>query len=203
MVVDMDGVTIMNMKQYFSLFALLILFLTTGCTAAVIAGGAGGGYAAATDERTMGRMVDDSAITSHVNSEMVKDSTVKAHQIDVDTIDGHVTLTGVVGTRAEASRAVQIARGVSGVKSVKNNLQIGEKTWGEAFNDKLLGSKIKSKLITEPEIRSLNIDVDVDKGVVTLTGIVGSGYQKKRAIEIARAADGTRKVVDNLKVSRK
>jgi len=189
------------MKHYFCLFFLFILLITTGCAAAVVAGGTGG-YAAVTDERSMGRMVDDSTITSHINSEMIQDSTVKARQIDVDTIGGHVTLTGVVGTRAEAKRAVQIAKGVPGVKSVKDNLQIGEKTWGEAFNDKVLGSKIKSKLITEPEIRSLNIDVDVDKGIVTLTGIVGSGYQKRRAIEIARTADGTRKVVDNLKVSK-
>ena len=60
--------------------------------------------------------------------------------------------------------------------------------------------KIKSKLIAEREIRSLNIDVDVHKGVVTLTGIVGDKYQKKRAIEVAKATEGTRRVVDNLKL---
>lgn len=90
------------------------------------------------------------------------------------------------------------ARG--GVKSVRNNLQIGDKTWGESFNDTWLGSKIKSKLVAEPEIRSLNIDVDVHKGIVTLTGVVGSNYQKKRAMAIARATEGTRRVVDNLRV---
>ena len=54
--------------------------------------------------------------------------------------------------------------------------------------------------MAEPEIRSLNIDVDVHKGIVTLTGIVGDRYQKKRAMEIARATEGTQRVVDNLKV---
>ena len=188
------------MKRYLGILTALVMFLTTGCTAALIGGAAGGGYAVATDERQTSRMMDDSTITTRINSAMVKDDVVKAHQIDVDTVGGHVTLTGVVKTRQESQRAVQIADREAGVKSVRNNLQIGEKTWGESFNDKWLGSKIKSKLVAEPEIRSLNIDVDVHKGIVTLTGVVGDSYQKKRAMAIARATDGTRRVVDNLKV---
>jgi len=188
------------MKRYFGLLLVLVMLFTTGCTAALIGGAAGGGYAVATDERQTDRMMDDSTITARINSEMIKDDTVKAHKVDVDTIDGHVTLTGVVGTRKASQRAVQIAAAEPGVKSVKNNLQIGVKTWGESLDDQWLGSKIKSKLVAEPEIRSLNIDVDVHKGIVTLTGVVGDTYQKKRALELAKATDGTRKVVDNLKV---
>ena len=174
------------MKRYFCLLMGFVMFLTTGCSAAF--------------ERQTDRMMDDSTITTRINNTMIKDDVVKARHIDVDTVDGHVTLTGVVKTHNESQRAVQLATRQAGVKSVRNNLQIGEKSWGEAFNDKWLGSRIKSKLIAEPEIRSLNIDVDVHKGIVTLTGIVGDPYQKKRAIELARATDGTRKVVDNLNV---
>ncbi|CAB1081351.1 hypothetical protein D1AOALGA4SA_9004 [Olavius algarvensis Delta 1 endosymbiont] len=188
------------MKRYFGLLAALIIFFATGCTAALIGGAAGGGYAVATDERQTDRMMDDSTITSRINSAMVKDDLIKAYQVDVDTVEGHVTLTGVVKTRRESQRAVQLASRERGVKSVRNNLQIGDKTWGESFNDTWLGSKIKSKLVAEPEIRSLNIDVDVHKGIVTLTGVVGSNYQKKRAMAIARATEGTRRVVDNLRV---
>ena len=189
------------MKNYLHFFVMLIVLLTmSGCTAALVGGGAAGGYAVGTDERPVDRMVDDSTITSHIKNEMIKDSTVKARKIDVDTVGGHVTLTGVVETKAESQRAIEIAEHVQGVKSVRNNLQIGKKTWTEAINDKYLVSKIKSKLIVEPEIRSLNIDVDVHRGVVTLTGVVQSSDQKKRAIEIARTTDGTQKVVDNLKL---
>jgi len=189
------------MKRYLELFTLLWMLAATGCAAVVVGGAAGGGYAVATDERQTDRMMDDSTITARINSAMVKDDLVKAHQVDVDTVDGHVTLTGVVKTRQESRRAAELAGSVPGVKSVKNNLQIGEKSWGEAFNDKWLGSKIKSKLIAEPEIRSLNIDVDVDKGIVTLTGIVGSRNQKNRALELAKATEGVVRVVDNLKVT--
>ena len=188
------------MNRCFCLLTALVMFLTSGCTAALIGGAAGGGYAVATDERQASRMMDDSTITTRITSAMIKDDLVKAHQIDVDTVGGHVILTGVVKTRQESQRAVQIATRETGVKSVRNNLQIGEKTWSESFNDKWLGSRIKAQLVAEPEIRSLNIDVDVHKGIVTLTGVVGDTYQKKRAMAIARATDGTRRVVDNLKV---
>jgi len=151
-------------------------------------------------ENPVGRAVDDSTITTRINHEMLKDDLVKARQIDVDTIGGHVTLTGVVATREESSRAVQIARSVPAVKSVRNNLQIGERGFGDVWSDNVISNKIKAKLIAEPEVRSMNIDVDVYLGVVTLTGVVSSKYQKDRAIEISRTTDGIVKVIDNLKV---
>ena len=188
------------MKIFMGLLLIPALMATGGCAAVLIGGAAAGGYAVATSERKTGRMLDDSTITTRIKNAMIKDEVIKAQKIDVDTVDGHVTLTGVVESSAVSRRAVQIAAGEAGVKSVKNNLLIGQKTWSETFNDNWLVSKIKSKLLAEPEIRSLNIDVDVHKGVVTLTGVVGNSYQRKRAIEIARTTDGVRRVVDNLKV---
>ena len=188
------------MKQYLSACLTFALLMATGCAPAIIAGGATGGYKAATDERSIGRVMDDATITTKVKTELVKDTVVKARKIDVDTLDGVVTLTGVVKTNEEAERAREIAVRVRGVKKVKNNLQIGSKTWGQSLDDKVIGSKIKAKLIGEPGIRSLNIDVDVNKGVVTLTGIVKFKYQKERAIEIARSTSGTINVVDNIRV---
>ena len=176
------------MKKYLILFVAL-MFTISGCTGPNKAG-----------ENPLERMMDDSTITTRINHEMVKDDVVKARQIDIDTIGGHVTLTGVVGTRKESARAVKIAQVVAGVKSVTNNLQIGERSYGDIWDDSLLSNKIKAKLIAEPEVRSLNIDVDVYLGVVTLTGIVSSKYQKDRAISLSRSTAGTVKVVDNLKV---
>ncbi len=176
------------MKRHLILFVIL-LFAISGCAGTHKSG-----------ENLVERMLDDSTITTRINHEMVKDDIVKARQIDVDTIGGHVTLTGVVATREVSARASQIAHRVPGVKSVSNNLQIGERSFGNIWDDNVISNKIKAKLITEPEVRSLNIDVDVYLGVVTLTGVVGSRYQKDRSIEISRSTDGTVKVIDNLKV---
>ena len=171
------------------ILCIVLLFVTSGCAGTHQSG-----------ENPVERAVDDSTITARVNHAMLKDKTVKARQIDVDTIGGHVTLTGAVATRQESTRAVQIAQSVPGVKSVSNNIQIGERGFGEIWDDNVISNKIKAKLIAEPEVRSLNIDVDVYLGVVTLTGVVSSQYQKDRAIAISRRTDGTVKVIDNLKV---
>ena len=176
------------MKKYLILFVAL-LFAISGCAGTNKSG-----------ENPVERMMDDSTITTRINHEMVKDDIVKARQIDIDTIGGHVTLTGAVATPEESARASQIAHRVPGVKSVSNNIQIGERSFGNIWDDNVISNKIKAKLISEPEVRSLNIDVDVYLGVVTLTGIVGSQYEKDRAIALSRGTDGTVKVIDNLKL---
>jgi hyperosmotically inducible protein len=168
---------------------VLLLFVISGCAGSQKTG-----------ENPVSGVVDDSTITSRVNHEMLKDDVVKARQIDVDTVGGHVILTGVVATREESNRAVQIARNVPAVKSVTNNIQIGERSFGDVWTDNVISNKIKAKLIAEPEVRSLNIDVDVYLGVVTLTGIVSTKYQKDRAIQISRSTEGAIKVIDNIKV---
>ena len=178
----------------------LLLTATGGCATALIGVGATGGYKVATDERNAGGMWEDSAITSKVKSELLNDPLTTAFQIDVDTLEGNVFLTGVVETKEESKRASEIAGSVSGVRQVTNNLQIGKITFGQSIDDTVTGSRIKAKLVLEPDIRSLNIDVDVHNGVVTLTGIVDSSDQRKRALEITRRTSGTVRVVDHLKV---
>ena len=188
------------MKYPLALCGLCLLLTATGCATALVGAGATGGYKVATDERNAGGMWDDSAITSKIKSELLNDPLTTAFQIDVDTLEGNVFLTGVVETKEESKRAVEIARNVSGVKKITNNLQIGKITFKQSVDDTFTGSRIKAKLILEPGIRSLNIDVDVHNGVVTLTGIVDTSDQRKRAIEITRRTSGTVRVVDNLKV---
>ena len=83
---------------------------------------------------------------------------------------------------------------------MKNNLRIGSRTIGQGIDDKVLGSKIKARLIEAPGVRSLNVDVDVYLGTVHLTGIVSSQQEKNTIISIARSVKGTKKIVDNIKV---
>lgn len=188
------------MKPYLTLCGFLLLLTATGCAPAVIGAGATGVYKAGTDERSVGRMWDDSAITTKINAELVKDPVTKARKIDVDTLQGEVILSGVVESEEASKRAVEIAKKVPGVKTVKNDLQVGSKSIGRAIDDKVIGSKIKAKLLKEPGIRSLNIDVDVNNGVVSLTGSVDSKDQKDRVMEIARTTSGTVKLIDNIRI---
>lgn len=71
-----------------------------------------------------GEYLDDSMITSKVKAAFAADPTVKATQVNVETFKGTVQLSGFVDSRESADKAVAIARGVKGVKSVKNDTVI-------------------------------------------------------------------------------
>lgn len=186
------------MKTIFQLGIFGLMACMLGCAPVVIGGGAAGAYKVSQDERTVGQMFDDTNISATIKADLSSDPVVDAVNIDVDTIAGNVILTGVVNSQAQVDRAIEIANRVKGVKSVKNNLQVGRKTMGQSLDDKLLVSKIKTKLIKEPGIPGMNIDVDVQKGVVTLSGIVSSAMVKETVIRIARETKGTVRVVDNI-----
>jgi hyperosmotically inducible protein len=72
-----------------------------------------------------GVAITDAAITSAVKTKFLADASVKGLKIDVDTRDGAVTLNGTVSSRAEADRAMMIARNTEGVKRVVDNLKVG------------------------------------------------------------------------------
>ena len=78
-------------------------------------------------DRSAGAVVDDSALTASVKTALIGDATTKGSQINVETRDGVVQLAGFVNTDAERDRATQVARGVSGVKDVRNDLEIKPK----------------------------------------------------------------------------
>ena len=69
-----------------------------------------------------GEYVDDSVITTKVKSLIAADDFLKSFQISVETYKGIVQLSGFVGTQMAVNKAGEIARGVQGVKSVKNDL---------------------------------------------------------------------------------
>jgi osmotically-inducible protein OsmY len=71
-----------------------------------------------------GEYVDDSVITAKVKTAIFNDATLKVNEINVETFKGVVQLSGFVRSQADINKAVQVARGVAGVKSVKNDMRI-------------------------------------------------------------------------------
>jgi hyperosmotically inducible protein len=73
----------------------------------------------------------------------------------------------------------------------------------EVGDNAVTTAKIKNKLITDPQIKAADINVDTKDDVVTLTGAVDTAAQKMRAAEIAKAHEGVRTVVNNITVKAK
>jgi len=77
----------------------------------------------ATSEGT-GEYVDDTVITTKVKTAILNDPALKVAEINVETFKGVVQLSGFVSTQAAANQATTVARGVAGVKGVKNDTRI-------------------------------------------------------------------------------
>jgi hyperosmotically inducible periplasmic protein len=73
---------------------------------------------------TAGQYVDDSTITASVKAKLVGDKTANLTRIDVDTTNKVVSLSGIVESPEQKTRAEQLAMQVSGVQKIRNNLQI-------------------------------------------------------------------------------
>ena len=71
---------------------------------------------------TAGQYVDDSTITAKVKEAFVADPQVSAMQVNVETMQGVVQLSGFVNKKSTDQRALQLAQQVKGVKSVKDNI---------------------------------------------------------------------------------
>ena len=89
--------------------------------------GTGDTSAAAADAaNSVGAEIDDGVITTTVKSALLADDTVKGLDINVDTAQGVVRLSGAVDSQAQVDMATQIAKGVEGVKDVQSELTVNQ-----------------------------------------------------------------------------
>ena len=82
------------------------------------------GYAGSATQESTGEYIDDSSIAASVKAAIYNDPMLKVGQISVETYKGVVQLSGFVDSAQAARRAVELARSVKGVKSVKNSLVV-------------------------------------------------------------------------------
>lgn len=82
------------------------------------------GCAVSRGQETVGAYVDDTGITTMVKSRLLEDKDVAGTSISVETLNGSVMLSGFAKSLSERNKAESIARGVRGVKSVKNEIAV-------------------------------------------------------------------------------
>jgi len=82
------------------------------------------GCAATSKQEGTGEYFDDSIITTKVKAAIFNEPSLKSAEINVETFKGTVQLSGFVNSRADIDKAVEVARGVKGVTSVKNDMRV-------------------------------------------------------------------------------
>jgi osmotically-inducible protein OsmY len=150
--------------------------------------------------RPIDTQASDAVITSKVKSKLAADPQTSALEIDVDTLNGEVTLRGRVDSEQEKRDAERLARNTEGVREVNNKLEMGDVSAGEEVSDAWIVTKVKSQLAADPEVNSFNIDVDATQGEVTLSGVVTDQRARTEAERIARATEGVKSVRNEIRV---
>ena len=102
------------------------MMIRSNLTAAVLAVAllASAGCAVSRGQQTTGQYIDDSVITAGVKTGMLSDERVAGTSITVETMKGTVMLSGFAKSDAEKAAAESIAKGVEGVKAVKNEISV-------------------------------------------------------------------------------
>jgi len=153
---------------------------------------------------SVGTEIDDGVVTAKVKSALLADPDIKSFDLKVETRKGEVMLSGFVSSQAQVDRAILVARGVEGVKAVANKMDLkeGAATAGNTVDDGIITAKVKSVLLADPDIKSLDIAVVTSKGEAQLSGFVDNQTQIDRAIEVARAVDGVKSVASQMSVKK-
>jgi osmotically-inducible protein OsmY len=100
-----------SFKHVYTLLAAFAIATTLGC-------------AATAKSESTGEYVDDVAITAKVKKDIFDEPSLKSAEINVETFKGVVQLSGFVSSQANVNTATVVAKNVSGVKSVKNDMRV-------------------------------------------------------------------------------
>ncbi len=103
------------MKRFNRFFSVLVLAISLVTVV---------GCASTPRHEGTGEYVDDSVITTKVKAMLFDEPNLRSGQINVETFKAVVQLSGFVSTRADMERAMEVARSVKGVESVKNDMRL-------------------------------------------------------------------------------
>ncbi|MFK7730110.1 MAG: BON domain-containing protein [Pseudomonadales bacterium] len=153
-------------------------------------------------KRSAGEVLDDTAIATKVKASLLADGETDGLDIDVDVDRGKVRLSGFADSEQEIAQASKIARSISGVQSVDNRLSLaaGTRSAGRYVDDKLLLARVKGALTKNADTSAFEINVDVNRGVVSLSGFVDSDQERRAAESVTSGVNGVEKVLNNLSV---
>jgi hyperosmotically inducible protein len=215
-----SGITVQSVNKGVVLLAGETPSMTTHLRAITTAAGVPGVSRVATEVKGADQMADDEAgqatrdrigtgaakagdtmsdawITSATKLRLLANSETPALDINVDTVDGRVTLFGIVPTAAAKSAAEAETRKVNGVKGVTNDLQVvaASKQDTVAANDQDIQGAVQKALERRQDSTGDDVTVDVKAGVVRLTGTVPNEAARVTAATTARATKGVKAVL--------
>ena len=158
----------------------------------------------------------DAWIDGKAEATLLFNGILDSFDINTDVKNGNVVLTGKVENSVDKKLAEELVANIDGVTSVDNKLTVvadndmhsdmsddmeeGVEEGTSELTDAKIATVIKTRLLMDTDISGFDIDVDVENGVVTLTGEVDSDAERDLAVEIAKNASDVKDVESDLRV---
>ena len=184
-------------------FACLSLLLIgslalSGCAELIVGAAATTGIAIA-EERSVGDAVDDLTIRAELNHLFLQEDVELYQNVSFTVLEGRVLLKGSVPTPEVRIQALRVAWQAAGVNEVINELQVTDEGGVLDYaRDTWISAQLKTRLLVDSEVLSINYSVETVNGTVYLIGIAQDEEELVRVTEHARDIDGVKRVVSHV-----
>ncbi|MCA0243868.1 MAG: BON domain-containing protein [Proteobacteria bacterium] len=176
-----------------SLATAATLGALAGCAPLLVGGAMLGGTMMFVDRRTSGTQVEDQAIELKAAAR-VRELALSAN-VNITSYNRLVLITGEVPSEADKVAVEQVVSKVEAVRSVVNDLAIGEASGvGSRASDSVISGKVKASFVDAKDLQAQAAKVVTERGVVYLMGRV-TEREATRFADVARSVDGVKKVV--------
>ena len=184
------------------LFTLLSLLALTACAApGILAGAAMAGLAVA-QERSIGTVIDDTAIELQIQHYLLQASDGLFIRVGIEVHEGRVLLTGIVPTPDDRVEAVRQAWQAKGVLEVINEVQVTNRAGiTDYLRDVKITSQLRFQMLRDRDISDVNYTVETVNGIVYLMGIARSRPELDKVTTHARNIAGVQKVFSHVRLS--
>jgi hyperosmotically inducible protein len=142
----------------------------------------------------------DEQIKRDIVDELYWDPRVDASDVKIEVADGQATLTGTVPTYTAREAAATAAWGIAGVKDVTNLMTVRFPATFDVPTDAQIKSEAQRRLTWNPDVYSMDIDVSVTRGVITLEGTVDAYWKRWRVENLVSQVQGVVDVKNYLAV---
>lgn len=181
---------------------LLAALLPLGGCAPLVVGGAAVGATVVAQDRPVKTAIADSAIQADIGKRLLEFDVDVFQRVDIEVVEGKVLLTGIVPDPQNRIDAVRIAWQADGVAEVINEIEVRDtSSLSDAARDSWITTKLRSAILFDSEIHSINYTIDTVNKTVFLMGIAQSQAELDRVIGYARQIDYVRRVVPYVRIA--
>ena len=176
------------------------LLSLSGCVTAAI-GAAGAVGVTALQDKSFGEGLDDAAASNELKAKLLAASPERFAEVDVEVSGRIALLSGRVSRQEDKVEAERLAWTVRVINDVGNEIQVRQPGgFKQNVNDEWITARVRSRLLRDGKVKSMNINIETYDGTVYLMGIARTADELRRAAELTSRVGGVKEVVSYIQL---